>query len=77
MFGKEFARLILLAFLVAAPVAGWLMNSWLKDFKYHISIGPWIFVLAIAISFVVAALTVGYQSIRAALLSPVKSLRTE
>jgi ABC-type antimicrobial peptide transport system permease subunit len=77
MFGKEFARLILLAFLVAAPVAGWLMNSWLKDFKYHISIGPWIFVLAIAISFAVAALTVGYQSIRAALLSPVKSLRTE
>ena len=53
------------------------MNSWLKDFKYHISIGPWIFVLAIGISFVVAALTVGYQSVRAALLNPVKSLRTE
>ena len=77
IFGKEFARLILFAFIVAAPVAWWLMNNWLQDFKYHIQIGPWIFGLAVLITLVVAALTVGYQSIRAALMNPVKNLRTE
>jgi len=77
IFGKEFSILIVAAFVVAAPVAWWLMNAWLRDFKYHIQIGPLIFILAIGITMAIAMCTVGWQSLRAALANPVKSLRTE
>lgn len=77
IFGKEFAGLIVIAFIIAAPFAWWLMSNWLQDFEYHIPLGPWVFVLAIVIIALVAMITVGYQSMRAALVNPVKSLRTE
>jgi len=77
IFGKEFGRLIAVAFLIAAPVAGILMNGWLRNFKYHIQLGPWLFALSLLIIVVIAAITIGYQSIRAALANPVKSLRSE
>lgn len=77
IFGKEFSRLILIAFFVAAPIAWWLMNNWLQDYKFRISISPWIFMLSISISIIIAAVTVGYISVRAAIANPIKSLRTE
>lgn len=77
IFGKEFARLILVAFIIAAPFAWWMMNGWLKDFKFHINIEVEVFILAIVSTFVVAALTVGYQVVKAALMNPVKSLKSE
>jgi putative ABC transport system permease protein len=77
LFGKEFSRLIVIAFLVAAPLAWWAMHSWLQDYKFRISISIWFFVIAISATFMVAALTVSYQAIKAALMNPVKSLRTE
>ncbi len=77
IFGKEFTLLIALAFLVAAP-AGWLaMSRWLEGYQYHIDLGLWIFVAAIASTFVIAIVTVGYRSLQAATANPVDSLRTE
>jgi putative ABC transport system permease protein len=68
---------VFLAFVIAAPAAWWIMQQYLRDFKYRITIGPAIFLLAIAATFVIVVLTVGYQSMRSALANPVKSLRTE
>jgi ABC-type antimicrobial peptide transport system permease subunit len=76
IFSKEYLRLMLLAFLISAPLAWWLGDLWLQRFAYHITPGFGLFGLALLTSFVVAALTVGVQSMRAALANPVHSLRT-
>lgn len=77
IFGKEFALLILLAFCLSAPLSWWMMNRWLEDFKFHVELGPWMFVGAIVLTVVVAGLTVSFQSVKAALMNPVRSLRME
>ncbi len=77
LFSKEFTILIAIAFVIAAPVAWFMMSSWLNDFQYRISIGIEVFVLAIIISILIAWITVGYKAIKAAIANPVKSLRTE
>lgn len=77
LFSKEFTILITIAFILAAPAAWFLMNTWLKDFAYRITIGIGVFAVAIAASILIAWITVGYKSLRAALANPVKSLRTE
>ncbi|MDX1408456.1 MAG: FtsX-like permease family protein, partial [Saprospiraceae bacterium] len=74
---RDFLRLVLLGILVAAPVAWYIMNNWLENFAYRISIGWGVFVLAAILAILIAFLTVSYQSIRAALTNPVKSLRSE
>ena len=77
LFGKEFIRLILMAFLLAAPVGWWAMNNWLEDYPYRIALNAGVFLLAIGLTLLVAALTVSAQSIKAALAHPADSLRSE
>lgn len=77
LFGKEFIRLILLAFLLAAPIGWWAMNSWLDDYPYRVALNAGVFLLAIGLTLLIAALTVSAQSIKAALTHPADSLRSE
>src|SRR5262249_34379798 len=77
MFSKEFVKLILIAFVIAAPIGWYMMNAWLSDFTYRINITWWTFALALSFSLIVALLTMGYQAIKAAIANPVKSLRAE
>jgi putative ABC transport system permease protein len=77
LFSKEFVLLIAVAFAIAAPVAYYVMHNWLQSFAYQVTIGVNIFVIAILASFVIAACTIAYQAIKAAVANPVKSLRTE
>ncbi|MEO5890546.1 MAG: ABC transporter permease [Ferruginibacter sp.] len=77
LFSKEFVLLIVVAFLIAAPVAYYVMHNWLQGFAYQVNIGAGIFIIAITASFVIAACTIAYQAIKAGIANPVKSLRTE
>ncbi|MBA4850859.1 ABC transporter permease [Emticicia sp. BO119] len=77
LFSKEFTILIGVAFLIAAPVGYYFMNDWLKQFEYKIDLGAGVFLMAIVGSIMIAWLTVSYQAIKAALVNPIKSLRSE
>ncbi len=77
LISKDFLRLVFIAFLIAAPVAGWAMEAWLKNYPYRVNIHWWVFALAGGISFLIALVTISYQAIRAAVANPVKSLRSE
>jgi len=77
LLSKDFTRLVIVAFVVATPLAYWAMQQWLNDFAYRTSIGLSTFVLAGALALLIAILTVSYQSIKAALANPVDSLRNE
>src|SRR5688572_8236772 len=77
MLSKDFIRLILIAIVIASPIAWWAMNKWLEDFAYRVNISWWIFVAAGALALMIAMLTVSFQAIKAAIANPVKSLRTE
>ena len=77
LFSIDFLKLVLMAIIIASPVAWWLMNKWLQDFAYRINISWWIFALAGVISIVIALVTVSVQAIKAAITNPIKSLRTE
>jgi len=77
MLSKEFTILIIVAFIIASPVAWYYMHQWLQQYSYRITIGVWFFAGTILCSLVIAWLTVGYIAIKAAIASPVRSLRTE
>lgn len=77
LVNKEFTKLVAIGFLIAAPIAWYGMSNWLKDFAYRIDLGVGTFLLAGIITLVVAWLTVSYQSIKATLINPTESLRSE
>ncbi len=77
LFSKEFAALILIAFVIAAPVAYLTMNHWLENFAYRINVGLGVFAATIAVTFIIAGVTVGYRALKAALANPVEALRYE
>ena len=74
---KDYIKLILYAGVVAVPIAYFLLRSWLNDYAFHIEIGIWFFLLPLLLILVIALLTVLYQSMKAAIANPVKSLRSE
>ena len=77
LLSKDFLLLVLIAFVIATPVAWYVMHAWLQDFSYRIKIEWWVFMLAGIISLLISIITVSYQAIKAAIANPVKSLRTE
>ncbi|GAB4021895.1 ABC transporter permease [Spirosoma koreense] len=77
LLSKDFLKLVIVAIVIASPIAWWAMTKWLADFAYKIDIEWWVFVLAGALAIVIALATVSFQSIKAALMNPVKSLRSE
>jgi putative ABC transport system permease protein len=77
LLSKGFLKLILIAAIIASPLALYFMNRWLQDFAYRISIGWWVCVVAGFLAVVIALLTVCFQAVKAAIANPVKSLRTE
>ncbi len=77
LLAKDFIGLVLIAVVVATPIAWFAMNSWLKGFDYRIQIGGWVFLLSGLLAVLIALVTVSYQAIKAAVANPVKSLKTE
>jgi putative ABC transport system permease protein len=77
LLSKDFLKLVIIAAIIAFPLAWWAMRSWLEDFAYRVTIGWWVYVLAGVLAVLVALATVSYQAIKAAMANPVKSLRTE
>jgi putative ABC transport system permease protein len=77
LLSKDFLVLVLIANVLAFPIAYYFMNNWLQDFPYRITINGWVFVLTALVALAIALLTVSFQAIKAAVANPVKSLRTE
>lgn len=77
LLSKEFARLVVVAFVIGAPVAYFAMNRWLEDFAYRVSIGPGVFLVAMLAVLLIAWLSVSYQALKAARVNPVLSLQYE
>ncbi|MEE1961522.1 ABC transporter permease [Allomuricauda taeanensis] len=74
---QDFFKLIIIAGVIAAPVAWYFMNRWLETFEYRTNLSWWIFVLAVAVVMAITLITIIYQALKAALTNPIKSLRTE
>jgi len=77
LLSKDFIKLVLIAFVIASPLAWYVMNNWLNDFAYRIDISAWIFIAAGLLAVIIALATISFQAIKAAVANPVKSLRTE
>lgn len=77
LLSKDFLKLVMISFVIASPVAWWFMHKWLQDYPYRVAIQWQVFAFAGVLTFFISVITVSYQSIKAAIANPVKSLRTE
>jgi len=77
MLSKDFVKLVFISIVIASPIAWWAMTKWLQDFVYRISISWWMIVAAGFVAIVIALITISFQSIKAALMNPVRTLRSE
>ncbi|HMH20861.1 MAG TPA: ABC transporter permease [Puia sp.] len=77
LLAKDFLKLVVIAFVIAGPIAWWVMNKWLQDFAYRVPIGGWIFVFAAGVAIFITVVTISTRAVRAALANPVKSLKAE
>ena len=77
MLSKEFVKLVLIAFIIASPIAFYFMDKWLADFEYRTDLSIWVFVSAGLISLIIAIITVSYHALRAASANPINSLKYE
>jgi putative ABC transport system permease protein len=77
LLSKDFIKLVLIAFLIAAPLSWYFMHRWLQDFAYRIEMNWWIFAIAGISALLIALVTVSFQAIKTGISNPVKSLRTE
>ncbi|MBC7947105.1 MAG: ABC transporter permease [Chitinophagaceae bacterium] len=77
LLARDFLLFVIVALVIAAPVAWYFMDKWLQDFAYRINIGWWVFIVAGGVALTVAFITIAFQAIKAGIAKPVKSLRTE
>lgn len=77
LLSVDFVKMVVIASVIAFPIAWWAMDKWLKDFAYKIDLSWWIFAVSGATALIIALITISYQTIRAAVTNPVKSLRSE
>jgi ABC-type antimicrobial peptide transport system permease subunit len=77
LLSKDFLKLVIISLLIASPIAWYFMHKWLGDFNYRISISIWVFLGASAMTIVISLITISFQTIKAAITSPIKSLRSE
>jgi putative ABC transport system permease protein len=77
LLSKDFLKLVFIGVLIASPIAWWIMDKWLRDFAYRTDIGWQVFAITTALALCITLFTISFQSIKAAILNPVKSLRTE
>ena len=77
LISKDFLKLVIIAIIIAIPIAWWAINIWLQGFEYRVNISWWVFALAGILASFIALVTISFQAIKAAIANPVKSLRTE
>ncbi|HMF72860.1 MAG TPA: FtsX-like permease family protein, partial [Flavitalea sp.] len=77
LLSKDFFKLVFIAVLVSFPLAWFVMNKWLEGFVYKVTVGPELFIIALVAIILITLVTISYQSIKAAIVSPAKSLKSE
>jgi putative ABC transport system permease protein len=77
LLSKDFLKLVIIALIIASPIAWYFMDKWLQDYAYRIDIGWWVFAVTGIVAVLIAFATIGFQAIKAAVANPVESLRTE